>query len=173
MERPFILWTFVCVLFLLFTFTESFQSSYELQPLDSQQMTKDPHLTKKKGKKGHGSKAHQVQHHNSIDTDRDGNFIDDEQEDFERDYVGKYTEHYNTEPPRPLVSNNVSSSYYFLDQHSTPSVQTNEIQSPISKIPRFTRIFGGFLKSSKTKIEGRVYSTFNTNFCQFKEDLCK
>jgi hypothetical protein len=56
--------------------------------------------------------------------------------------------------------------------YAEPSPPT-EMASPVSKIPRLTRIFGGFLKSAATKIEGRVYNTFNNQFCQFKDDLCE
>jgi hypothetical protein len=145
--------------------------SYELQTVGHQQqpMVKDSHLTRKghKSRKGHGSKDHV----SVMNGDRDGNFIDDEEE-YERDYVGKYTENYNSPPihPQSQVVGKNTSSYYFLDVKSPTN---NEIQSPVSKIPRLTRIFGGFLKNTKTKIEGRVYTSFNNNFCQFKEDLCE
>ena len=137
--------------------------SYQLQSLENDQpIMKDSHLSPHKGhkvKKGQGTKDH-ISHQNTFE--RDGTFAEDK---YERDYVGKYTESYNTNSPHPVAGNN--SSYYFLD-HSTPTVAISA-----TKIPRFTRIFGGFLKNSKTKVEGRVYSAFNNHFCQFKEDLCK
>ena len=167
----------ILVLATIILFSETFaeltiKPSYELQAdgHQPQAMVKDSHLARKghKNRKGHGSKDH-----NSVkSSDRDGNFIDDDEEEYERDYVGKYTENYNSppiHPPSQVVGKNTS-SYYFLDAKSPTN---HEVQSPVSKIPRLTRIFGGFLKNTKTKIEGRVYTSFNNNFCQFKEDLCE
>jgi hypothetical protein len=173
MKKILIILAFATIILFSETFAElTINPSYELQTVDHQQqpMVKDPHLARKghKSRKGHGSKDHK-----SVKIgDRNGNFIDDEGEEYEKDYVGKYTENYNSPPiqPQSQVVGKNTSSFYFLDVKS-PS--NHEIESPVSKIPRFTRIFGGFLKNTKTKLEGRVYTTFNNNFCQFKEDLCE
>ncbi len=177
MKKILIILLFATIILFSETFAElTINPSYELQTVEHQQqpMVKDPHLARKghKSRKGHGSNDHNSVK-NGDNGDRNGNFIDDDdEEEYEKDYVGKYTENYNSpsiQPQSQVVGKNTS-SYYFLDVKS-PSNQ--EIESPISKIPRFTRVFGGFLKNTKTKLEGRVYTTFNNNFCQFKEDLCE
>ena len=146
-----------------------FKPSLEVQNSGNDKpISKDQHLSRRRSKKTFVDR-----HENMIGVD-----AADVDDDYEKDHLGlyKYTETYNsgskTTPVKPVPEVNQTSTYHYI--HHPPSQnQGDEVASPFSNVPRLTRIFGGFLKDSKTKLEGRVYNTFNNQFCQFKEDLCE
>ena len=151
----------------------NFKPSLEVQnPGYDQPISKDQHFSKRKNKKTFVDR-----HENLIDVD----VVDvDDDVDYDKGHLGlyKYTEPYNTgpkttKPVKPVSDVNQTSTFHYVHHPQPPPSQGNEVTSPVSNFPRVTRIFGGFLKDSKTKIEGRVYNTFNNRFCQFEDSLCE
>jgi len=48
-----------------------------------------------------------------------------------------------------------------------------ETKDGVRKIPRIVRVFGDFMKNTKTNIEGRIYASYHNQHCALRRSLCK
>jgi hypothetical protein len=54
--------------------------------------------------------------------------------------------------------------------HKEKDPQLNNV---ISTVPRVVRVFGGFMKDTKTNVEGRIYASYHNQHCQVRESQCE
>lgn len=76
--------------------------------------------------------------------------------------------HFSSNEKRHSVTNIAEVDEFHFNKY--PDFQLDD---PIGAVRRVERVFGGFMKNTKTNIEGRIYVSYHNQHCQLRENQCE